>query len=362
MIKALIVDDSPTAQELLRHILSSDPEIRVIGTAGNGKEALEFVERNKPDVITMDLTMPEMDGYSATRTIMETTPIPVVVVSASLAPEEVEKTWPALEAGAVAAIGKPDYSAVDGGSESAKRLIQTVKLMSQVRLVRRWKKLRPAEQILTEETGPQEAAVAHSEQPEAKLGKRKTDLVAIGASTGGPPVLRTILSGLEEGFPAPIMVVQHIARGFSEGLVSWLDRFSSVNVRLAEEGERIIPGRVYVAPEDLHMGVGKDLNISLSREDPEYGLRPSVSYMFRSVAKAFGKRAIGILLTGMGKDGAYELKLMKDSGAVTIAQDEESSIVHGMPAAAIKLGGTTHVLSPEEIQRALNQIVDKRRQ
>ena len=170
-------------------------------------------------------------------------------------------------------------------------------------------------------------------------------------------MLRTILSGLDEGFPAPILMVQHIARGFSEGLVSWLDQFASMKVRLAEQGENVLPGHVYVAPDDHHMEVGKNSKISLSNEEPEHGLRPSVSYLFRSVASAFGKRAVGVLLTGMGRDGAYELKLMRDSGAVTIAQDEESSIVHGMPAEAIKLGGATYVLSPEGILRKLGQVV-----
>ncbi len=357
MIKALIVDDSPTAQELLRHILRSDPEICVIGTADNGEEALKFVECDKPDVITMDLTMPGMGGYSATRAIMETNPVPVVVVSASLEPEDVEKTWPALEAGAVAAIDKPKYSPDKGGRESADRLIQTVKLMSEVKLVRRWKRRGPVQRTRSEQTRSPRTESARLERPAADPEPRNTEVVAIGASTGGPPVLRTILSGLDEGFPAPILMVQHIARGFSEGLVSWLDQFSSVKVRLAEQGENVLPGHVYVAPDDYHMEVRKNRKISLSSGEPEHGLRPSVSYLFRSVARAFGKRAVGVLLTGMGRDGAYELKLMRDSGAVTIAQDEESSIVHGMPAEAIRLGGTTYVLSPEGILRKLGQVV-----
>lgn len=181
-------------------------------------------------------------------------------------------------------------------------------------------------------------------------------IVAIGASTGGPPVLQAILAGLPKNFPAPVLIVQHIAAGFTRGFVEWLGQSSNLPVHVPAHGERVLPGQAYVAPDGLHMAVDPDSRVRLRTDEPENGLRPSVACLFRSVAKAYGQSAVGVLLTGMGKDGALELKLMKDQGAVTIAQDRETAIVHGMPGEAIKLGGATYVLPPEQIRLALTSL------
>jgi two-component system chemotaxis response regulator CheB len=346
MIRTLIVEDSRVMQELLTHILSSDPEICVVGTAANGLEALEFIAKDKPDVVTMDLNMPKMDGYAATRKIMETKPVPIVVVSASLAPEEVEKAWRAIEAGAVAALEKPNYVEPGAAGSSAEKLIQTVKLMSQVKVVRRW--ARPDDAKRPALTVRRQAAA----KTVAKVG-----IVGVGASTGGPPALRSIFSLLGPDFGAPIALVQHIAPGFSEGFVNWLNQSSSLEVHLAVHQEKVLPGHVYVAPDGMQMKVGRDLRVSLTTEDAENGLRPSVSYLFRYLAQDFGPASVGVLLTGMGRDGAKELRSMKDAGAVTIAQDKESSIVHGMPGEAILLGGATHVLAPDMIAEELRSLI-----
>jgi two-component system chemotaxis response regulator CheB len=169
-------------------------------------------------------------------------------------------------------------------------------------------------------------------------------------------VLQRILSGIPKDFPLPVLIVQHIATGFTQGFVEWLAQSSSLPVESPTHGQRVSPGRAYVAPDGFHMTVGADGRISLSSDEPENGLRPSVSRLFRSVAKAYGRRAIGVLLTGMGKDGAVELKLMKDQGAVTIAQDKDTSVVHGMPGEAIRLGGATYILSPEKIAATLTSL------
>lgn len=338
MIKVLIVEDSPVAAELLVHILTSDPEISVVGTARNGLEAIEFLGRNKPDVVTMDIIMPKMDGLEATRRIMESSPVPIVVVSASLVREEVDKTFLAIEAGAVAALEKPRVSDLGTSGSEAEKLIAVVKLMSQVKVVRRWKRTAPAP------TTTRLEAI-----PTPQLSSRDVKVVAMGASTGGPAVLNQILSGLPSNFPVPILVVQHIAPGFASGFVDWLDRASALSVRLAVDGEIARPGSVYVAPDGRQMRIGPKMAVTLSNEGPEKGLKPSVAYLFRSVAESFQDKAIGILLTGMGRDGADDLKLMRDKGAVTISQDKESCVVYGMPAEADKIGASCYSMPPDRI-------------
>ena len=182
----------------------------------------------------------------------------------------------------------------------------------------------------------------------------------MGASTGGPPVLQAVLAGLPKDFSVPILIVQHIAHGFLPGMVEWLNQTSGLRITVASQGTRPLPGHVYLAPDSVHMGVSSGGRILLAHDEPENGLRPAVSYMFRSLASVFGASALGMLLTGMGKDGAVELKLMKDKGATTIVQDQESSVVHGMPGVAIELGGATHVLAADKIADALVTLVNRR--
>lgn len=344
MIKVLVVEDSAVVREFLLHILRRDQEFEVVGTAEDGEQALAAVERTRPDVITMDIHMPRMNGFDATRRIMETRPTPIVIVSGTADAIETARAFRAMEAGAVAVlerpagIGHPDYE------RTAAELIQTLRLMTQVKVVRRWPRSAPS-------TLP---APACTEPPRRGEGPV---VVAIGASTGGPPVLQSILSQLPQNFPASILVVQHIALGFTEGFAKWLSDSSTLSVHVAVEGERILPGHVYVAPDGLHMKVGRGAQICLSKEEPENGLRPSVSVLFRSVAEFYGRRAVGVLLTGMGKDGAQELKLMMEKGSVTIAQDRESSAVHGMPGEAIRLGAASFILTPEKISLVLTSLV-----
>jgi len=342
MIKVLIVEDSPMVRELLCHMLSSDPELKVVGTVTNGIEAIEFVKHEKPDVITMDMLMPKMDGIEATRSIMETNPVPIVVVSACWNPKEVEKTFHAIEAGAVAVLEKPRGMDHPDYDNMKKELIQTVKLMSEVRVVRRWPQFRRTD-------GMEPGQIS-----------RDIKLVAIGASTGGPLVLQKILSRLPKDISFPMLIVQHISSGFLQGLIDWLSRTTGFPIHIATHGELPLMGHVYFAPDGFHMEMESDRRIALSKSEPVNGLRPSVSTLFRSVTHSYGKNAIGILLTGMGKDGAKELKLMKEKGAVTIAQDQESSIVHGMPGEAIKLDAAMYVLPPDRIAHALISFGDKK--
>lgn len=346
-INVLVADDSQVTRMLLVHLLESDPQIGVIGAVADGQAALDFVAGNKPDVVLMDIHMPRIDGFEATRRIMETQPVPIIICSATTDPKEVAIAFRAMEAGAVACIEKPigrehaDYEAM------VANLLQTVKLMSEVKVVRRWLRSR-----LAPASGPVARPV------ELRHARAEVKFIGIGASTGGPPLLQAILAGLPKDFSVPILIVQHIAHGFLPGLAEWLNQTTGFRVQVASYGTCPLPGHVYLAPDDFHMGIGASGRILLTKQEPENGLRPAVSFLFRSLAEVCGPNAMGVLLSGMGKDGAAELKLMKDSGGITIAQDLESSVVHGMPGEAIALGGATHVLPAEKIPDALSTLVD----
>jgi len=351
MIKVLITEDSPVVRGFLEHVLNSDPDIQVVGTAQNGEEAVNMVAVHKPDVVTMDIHMPKMDGFEATRKIMETNPVPVVIVSASWNPEEVDKTFRSMEAGAVAALEKPRGFGYPDADSSIQQLVSTVKMMSEVTVVRRWTKTRfqKAEALKPKK---RKEILDLPEVPDMKI-------VAIGASTGGPMVLQTILSGLMKDFPLPVVIVQHIAPGFLPGLADWLSRTTEIPVHIACDDEKLMPGHAYLAPDAKQMGVNSRNRVELKNAAPEHSVCPSVSYMFRSVAQNFGRYAIGVICTGMGRDGAMELKLLRDKGGYTIAQDKTSSIVHGMPGEAIKLDGAIDVLPPKQIAERLRKLVIK---
>lgn len=346
MIKVLIVEDSPVVQELLNYIMASDPDIEVAAIAGSGSEALKLLKHINPDVITMDMHMPRMDGYEATRRIMETHPVPVVIVSASYRAGDVNRAFLALEAGAVAIVEKP--SGIGPAFQDASRkLLEIVKIMSEVRVVR-WSRAHK----------PDIMPVALDIKPDWRRGPVRC--IAIGASTGGPPVIRTILSRLPKNFLVPIFIVQHMAAGFINGMVEWINCSTPLNVRIPANGDIFLKGHVYVAPDGFQMGIDGGGRITLTGEKPDNGLRPSVSYLFRSVAKVMRQDAAGVLLTGMGNDGASELKLMKEAGAVTIVQDRESSVVFGMPGEAVKINAAKYVLSPEKIAETLQILVSEK--
>ncbi|HEY6837267.1 MAG TPA: chemotaxis-specific protein-glutamate methyltransferase CheB [Geobacteraceae bacterium] len=345
MIKILIVEDSPVEQQLLTHVFDSQPDMRVVGAVDDGEHALTAVRLLRPDVVTMDIHMPRLNGFETTRRIMEDNPLPIVVVSGSIGTTDAEKAFHAIEAGALAVVRKPSGPGHPDHAADVRELVKTVRMMSEVKVVRRWPRSSPLE------LSPGRPARSEGVVP------AKVRVVAIGASTGGPTVLRDILAALPKSFPVPVLVVQHMAKGFMESFVAWLEMTSGFPARIAAQGEYLLPGRAYFAPDGVHMLATGDGRVILSNEEPDGGLRPSVARLFRSVAEVFGRSAIGVLLTGMGRDGAEDLRLMRERGAVTVVQDRESSVVFGMPGEAVNLGAADHVLPPERIAELLGHLV-----
>ena len=341
MIKVLVVDDSAVAREMLTHLINGSGKMTVVGTATNGREAIHAAERLRPDIITMDIMMPEMDGPDAIEAIMHRVPTPIVVVTGNTITEEVRATFQSLDSGALAILPRPHGMDSAEHEASAEQLLQTLRLMSEVKVVRRWKR-KPA---------PEHAAV----RPNAESQPRPLRLVAVGASTGGPSALKTLFVGLRPGFPLPVLVVQHIAPGFVEGFVNWLRDSTPLQVELARDGAVMQAGTVYVAPDDVHLTVGSDERLVLKRASSAHpaAICPSANELFASVATTCRAAAVGVLLTGMGRDGADGLLAMKRAGAITIAQDKESSVIHGMPGEAIVLGAADFVLPPARIAELL---------
>ena len=347
MISVLVVEDSRVTRDYLVFVLESDPAIEVVGAVDSGEAALEFIARRRPDVILMDIHLPGIDGIETTRRLMTTTPVPVVMCTSSLGSNEVHTALRGLEAGALALLKKPRGLADPESARESAAIVSSLKLMSEIRVVRRWHRPSSSGQTL--------AVVAQDNQVDRAA--HDAAVVVIGASTGGPPALVQILTALPRDFPVPILIVQHISAGFAAGLCTWLAAASGLPVNMACAGQVPLPGHVYVAPDDHHMRVGPRGELQLAQDPPQHGLRPTIGPLFKSVAQRYGRRAIGVLLTGMGRDGADELKEMADMGALTMAQDEASCVVFGMPAEAIRLGAARHVASPTKIAELLSAAV-----
>jgi two-component system chemotaxis response regulator CheB len=322
MFRVLVAEDSVTARELLVEVLRSDPEIAVVGEATNGVEAVALTKQLQPSVVTMDIRMPRMDGFEATRQIMVETPTPIVIVSGTYEERDVECSMHALRMGALTVLAKPPGPEAADFDDQCRRLVQTVKAMAQVKVVRRWPERLRGEL-------PAIAAIQPGTRPR---------VVAMAASTGGPAALARILSELPAHFGLPVLVVQHIATGFVDGLAAWLNTTASLPVRVARDGDPLHPGTVYVAPDDHHLGVADRSTIAVSPTPAVDGFRPSGSVLFESVAQVFGKAVVAVILTGMGEDGVAGLRAVRTAGGRIIAQDEDTSVVFGMPGAAVAAG------------------------
>ncbi|PTY02320.1 chemotaxis response regulator protein-glutamate methylesterase [Verrucomicrobia bacterium LW23] len=375
-IRVLVVDDSAAVRELLREMLQQDPALQVAATATNGEEAVRLVEKLKPDVVTMDIHMPVLDGFGATQQIMQRFPVPIVIISGSLDLTEVSVSFQAMAAGAVAVVQRPRGVGHPSFGADTLALVRIIKAMAEVKVVRRWPSDRPAPATSRSDTSalPTLAAASAALTPigerasrtpgtalyhvpaSACLQKRRVDIVAIGTSTGGPQALHALFSQLPAPLPVPVAIVQHMTEGFMPGYTQWLERAVPFPVELATDGGMLQPGRVYLAPDGAHLTVNGFGRALLSRAEPVNGLRPAVSELFSSVAAGYGSRAVAMLLTGMGTDGAAELRELRDRGALTIAQSAESSVVFGMPGHAVRLDAAELVLSPEQIAVALTRL------
>ena len=342
-LRVLVAEDSPTARRLLVMLLNADPDLEVVGEARDGVEAIEQCKKLKPDLVTMDIQMPVMDGVEATRRIMIESATPVVMVS-SLDPRDVQSSMHALNAGALAVLAKPAGPGTPRFERDSRELIATIKAMAQVKLVRRWASVPPY----------RAAAVV---RPVA-LDAREIAIVGLVSSTGGPNALRSVLSALPIDFQPPILIVQHIAAGFAQGLAEWLMSTTKRNVKLAVDGERFANKHVYVAPDDRHLEVSRD-RLIVGASPPVEGFRPSGTRLFSSLASVFGARAIGVIMTGMGHDGVAGLLEMRDAGSAVLAQDEASCDIFGMPGAAVKAGVLTTTTPLSEIPTRLVELVAK---
>lgn len=332
MVRVLVAEDSSTVRELLVTLLRSDPAVKVVGEARNGREAVDLALRLRPDLITMDVNMPVLDGLQATREIMIGAPTPILIVSSQA---DVDLSLSAIQAGALMVLPSPGSPLGPDFPQRSAQLLAMVKAMSQVKVVRRW---------------TSRAAPAAPATPPAPVGARRaTRVVAIGASTGGPAALHRVLASLPARFSAPILVVQHIAAEFVNGLAHWLGSHTEVRVKVAADGEPLRPRTAYLAPDHYHLGVRPGDEILLSPTPPIGGFRPSATYLFESVAKVYGAAATGVILTGMGRDGVDGLRAVRAAGGLVIAQDEESSVVYGMPGEAVAAGLADAVLPLQEI-------------
>jgi len=343
-IRVVVADDSALAREMLVQILASDPQIEVAGVATDGQEAVELVASARPDLVTMDIHMPRMDGLAAIEHIMAYTPVPILVVSSSVYGEGVGRAFDALEAGALEVMRKPEPRDWADLQEIAADLIRRVKLLSRVPVITHLRGRRGARSASVEGAG---AAAGTTAVP--------PEVVAIGSSTGGPSALLSVLGRLPADYPLPILVAQHIADGFVPGLVEWLDAGCQMRVVVAEAGMTVLPGVAYFAPTGANLTLERR---RLCLHEPGEGQLhvPSADTLLESVAHSCGPAAIGVILTGMGADGARGLKLLRDAGATTIAQDEETSTVFGMPKAAIERGAVSRVLPVHEIAAELERL------
>jgi len=369
-IRVIVVDDSALMRRVITGLLEQDPSIQVVATARNGREAIDLVQELRPDIVTMDVRMPVMDGLATTEHLMAYCPTPILVLTASLASHEVDITFKMLGAGALEVIEKPSGSDAHTLDRTGRALIRRIKVLARVKVVTHLRgRRKPVETVIPmtvsvtngqrdkEIRRPGEIGSAKSPSlPVSQSPSLDAPLIVIGASTGGPRIVNELLSNLPCDLRAAVLVVQHIAQGFSAGMAEWLANASRLPVTVAVEGQAIRVGEVLIAPDTRDLLITKERTIHLS-DSPLLIQRPSIDISMQAAAEVFGARAIGVLLTGMGRDGAYGMLTIKRSNGYTIAQDEATSTIFGMPRAAIQLGAALEVLPATRIAPRLAELI-----
>ncbi len=349
-ISVLVVDDSAFMRKVISDIINSDPLMRVVGTAKNGKEALLKINLHRPDVVTMDIEMPEMDGLTALEIIMANNPLPVVMLS-NLTQVGAKATIQALQLGAVDFIPKPSGAISLDIETISDDIRRKIKIAASAHV---FPSIKPTEaESIKEQTRLMPAKETGQENCLEKL-------VIIGASTGGPKALNQIVSALPGDLDAALLIVQHMPAGFTKSLAERLNSNSNIRVKEAEDGESILPGNAYIAPGDYHMRVyrqklplGDRMVIKLGQDEPRAGHRPSIDEMFISVAEQFPGSFIGVILTGMGNDGTAALQLIQARGAHIIVEHQSTCVVYGMPKSAVESGHVHEILPLPEISAAI---------
>jgi two-component system, chemotaxis family, protein-glutamate methylesterase/glutaminase len=346
-VKVLLVEDSPIALEILQRILSASADVKVVGTAHNGKQALDMIPNTQPDVICVDLFMEKMDGLELTRQVMAKYPRPILVVSNAVQSTDQDNIFRLLQAGAVDVFPKPKTGSPSDYEKVRTTLIDKIRVLSGVRVFT--KPLRDTG-VLKIAASPAIATVRNTPPINLRdMSQHKFKVLTIGASTGGPNAFGKILSHFPKNFPMPIICAQHISEGFLEGFVNWLNVHCSLKVKIAQAGEIPEKGAIYFAPETLHLEIDSRGKFAYSKDIQANAYRPSITTLFKSIARFYGDTCMAVLLTGMGNDGAEGMKAICDAGGLTIAQDESSSVIFGMPKEAIALGAARYVLPLSDI-------------
>lgn len=335
MMRILLADDSILVRTVLREALHSSGDMQVVGEAANGVEAVELTKRLKPDIIIMDVLMPLMDGLQATENIMAENPTPILILSSTVDEKDLKLAFTAIKKGALDVMEKPAISGAASQADFFEKLREKIRLLARIKVIHhiyradRLKKIQPEKGSLR-------------------------SILAIGASTGGPKAVTSIVKTLPQDFSGAIFIVQHISSGFAKGFAHWLDIESSIPVRLAEPGDPPISGTALVAPTDCQM-ILENGTIKIIDAPAVNCCRPSIDVFFESLAPSKGKDTVALLLTGMGRDGAQGLLKLRESGAYTIAQDEQSCVVFGMPKVAISLNAASEVLPLDTIPEAVKK-------
>jgi two-component system, chemotaxis family, protein-glutamate methylesterase/glutaminase len=378
-IKVLVVEDSPTVGTLLSNMIKSDPALELVGLARDGAEAIRMTSRLRPNVITMDVNMPHVSGLEATEYIMAHYPTPILVLTASLAKQDVNLSIKMLSAGALEIMEKPG---ANEWNRASSRLLERIKLISRIKVITH---LRGKAKLKIEEVSPasppatlagktKKTPYSRENAPTAPLDPTKIQrlvpdappvvpatpawtppvgikfaVVAIAASTGGPPALAKLFKALPRELPAPLLVVQHIPSGFGVGLAEWLNTESNMPVKNAEENEKPLPGHIYLPADDSHLAVHPNGLLHLSYEPARFGLRPSADITFDSLAKVFPGKTLAVILTGMGRDGTIGMRSLKEVGGYNVAQDEATSVIFGMPKSAIEAKVVDKILPLDQI-------------